>query len=218
VRSPSVFLFDEPLSNLDAKLRVETRANISKLHQQLQTTFIYVTHDQVEAMTMASRIAVINKGLLQQIDTPQTLYDRPNNLFVAGFIGSPAMNFFKSKLVRGDGKLFVDGGSFKVQVPEDRTGTYAKYVDKTMIMGIRPEDIQDPHFLPPDIYPQPVDGNVDVTELMGNEIFLYVTSGEHSFVARVDPRTKATMGEKMQIVFNMNNMHLFDPETEQAIR
>ncbi len=218
VREPKVFLFDEPLSNLDAKLRVETRANISKLHQQLQTTFIYVTHDQVEAMTMASRIAVINKGILQQIDTPQTLYDRPNNLFVAGFIGSPAMNFFKSKLVRGDGKLFVDGGSFKIQVPESRMDTYAKFVDKTVIMGIRPEDIQDPHFLPPDIYPQTIDGNVDVTELMGNEIFLYVTTGEHSFVARVDPRTKATMGEKMQIVFNMNNMHLFDPETEQAIR
>jgi multiple sugar transport system ATP-binding protein len=218
VREPKVFLFDEPLSNLDAKLRVETRANISKLHQQLQTTFIYVTHDQVEAMTMASRIAVINKGLLQQIDTPQTLYDRPNNLFVAGFIGSPAMNFFKSKLVRGDGKLFVDGGSFKVEVPVNRNETYSKFVDKPVIMGIRPEDIQDPNFLPPSIFPQPVDGNVDVTELMGNEIFLYVTVGEHNFVARVDPRTSAKMGEKMQVMFNMNNVHLFDPESEQAIR
>ena len=117
VREPKVFLFDEPLSNLDAKLRVETRANLSKLHQQLQTTFIYVTHDQIEAMTMASRIAVINKGLLQQVDTPQMLYDHPDNLFVAGFIGSPAMNFFKTTLVQGDGKLFVDGGAFKVEVP-----------------------------------------------------------------------------------------------------
>ena len=117
VREPKVFLFDEPLSNLDAKLRVETRANLSKLHQQLKTTFIYVTHDQIEAMTMASRIAVINRGLLQQVDTPQVLYDQPDNLFVAGFIGSPAMNFFKAKLVRGDGKLFVDGESFKVEVP-----------------------------------------------------------------------------------------------------
>ena len=218
VREPKVFLFDEPLSNLDAKLRVETRANISKLHQQLQTTFIYVTHDQVEAMTMASRIAVINKGLLQQIDTPQTLYDRPNNLFVAGFIGSPAMNFFKSKLVRGDGKLFVDGGAFQVEVPADRHEAYLKFIGKPVIMGIRPEDIQDPHFCPPGMYPQPVEGNVDVTELMGNEIFLYVTCGEHNFVARVDPRTKAIMGQKTQVVFNMNNMHLFDPETEQAIR
>src|SRR5512146_2215842 len=114
VREPKVFLFDEPLSNLDAKLRVETRANISKLHNQLQTTFIYVTHDQTEAMTMADRIAVMNKGLLQQIDTPQNLYDYPANLFVAGFIGSPAMNFFKTTLRRADGKLIVDGGSFKL--------------------------------------------------------------------------------------------------------
>ena len=218
VREPKVFLFDEPLSNLDAKLRVETRANLSKLHQQLKTTFIYVTHDQVEAMTMASRIAVINRGLLQQVDTPQMLYDHPDNLFVAGFIGSPAMNFFKAKLVRGDGKLFVDGDLFKVEVPSFKNDIYSKYVDKPVIMGIRPEDIQDPHFLPPGIIPQPVDGLVDVTELMGNEIQLYITTGEHNFVARVDPRTKVTMGEKTQVVFNMGNMHLFDPETEAAIR
>jgi multiple sugar transport system ATP-binding protein len=218
VREPKVFLFDEPLSNLDAKLRVETRANISKLHQQLQTTFIYVTHDQIEAMTMASRIAVINKGLLQQIDSPQTLYDHPNNLFVAGFIGSPSMNFFKSKLVGGDGKMFVDGGSFRVEVPTDRNDAYTKFQDKDVIMGIRPEDIQDPKFLAPGIFPQSVQGHVDVTELMGNEIQLYVTTGEHSFVARVDPRTKVTMGEQIEIAFNMNNMHLFDPDTELAIR
>src|SRR5512137_2248778 len=137
VREPKVFLFDEPLSNLDAKLRVETRANLSKLHQQLQTTFIYVTHDQIEAMTMASRIAVINKGLLQQVDTPSMLYDKPDNLFVAGFIGSPAMNFFKAKLVRGDGKLFVDGSSFKVEVPAAQMQTYSAYVDRPVIMGIR---------------------------------------------------------------------------------
>src|SRR5512136_1788830 len=218
VREPKVFLFDEPLSNLDAKLRVETRANLSKLHQQLQTTFIYVTHDQIEAMTMATRIAVINKGLLQQVDTPSMLYDKPDNLFVAGFIGSPAMNFFKTTLAQGDGKLFVDGETFKVEVPESRKDAYSKYIDRPVIMGIRPEDIQDPHYLPPEIIPQPVDGMVDVTELMGNEIQLYVTTGEHSFVARVDPRTKARMGERTQVVFNMGNMHLFDPETEQAIK
>src|SRR5512136_2642381 len=218
VREPKVFLFDEPLSNLDAKLRVETRANISKLHQRLQTTFIYVTHDQIEAMTMASRIAVINKGLLQQVDTPSNLYEHPDNLFVAGFIGSPAMNFFKAKLVRGDGKLFVDGSSFNVEVPSFKNDTYVKYIDRPVIMGIRPEDIQDPHYLPPEIIPQPVDGMVDVTELMGNEIQLYITTGEHSFVARVDPRTKAAMGQRTQVVFNMGNMHLFDPDTEQAIR
>jgi multiple sugar transport system ATP-binding protein len=218
VREPKVFLFDEPLSNLDAKLRVETRANLSKLHQQLQTTFIYVTHDQIEAMTMATRIAVINKGVLQQVDTPQKLYDVPSNLFVAGFIGSPAMNFFKTQLVRGDGKLYVDGGSFKVEVPESRYEAYTNYVNHPVIMGIRPEDINDPHYLPPEIIPQPVEGKVDVTELMGNEIQLYLSTGEHNFVARVDPRTKVRMGETMQVVFNMGNMHLFDPDTEQAIR
>ncbi len=218
VREPKVFLFDEPLSNLDAKLRVETRANISKLHQQLQTTFIYVTHDQIEAMTMASRIAVMNKGILQQIDTPQNLYDRPNNLFVAGFIGSPAMNFFKVYLRRSDGKLFVDGDSFKAQVPDSRANTYAAYVDKQVIFGIRPEDIKDPNFAPPGIFAQLVDTKVEVTELMGNEIFLYMVTGNHNFVARVDPRTNARMGDNIQVAFNMNNMHIFDPETEQAIR
>ena len=218
VREPKVFLFDEPLSNLDAKLRVETRANISKLHLQLQTTFIYVTHDQVEAMTMASRIAVINLGVLQQIDTPQSLYDHPDNLFVAGFIGSPSMNFFKVKLEKGDGKLFVDGGTFNLEIPSERLDNYMPYAGKSVILGIRPEDIQDPNFLPPGIFPQHVEGKVDVTELMGNEIQLYVTTGEHNFVARVDPRTKTSMGDTTQVVFNMNNMHLFDPETENAIR
>jgi multiple sugar transport system ATP-binding protein len=218
VREPKVFLFDEPLSNLDAKLRVETRANISKLHQQLQTTFIYVTHDQVEAMTMASRIAVISKGLLQQIDSPQNLYDRPNNLFVAGFIGSPAMNFFKSTLKRGDGKLYIDAGTFKVEVPANRANVFSPYVDKPVIFGLRPEDIKDPHYAPPGIFAQPVECTVDVTELMGFEIMLYLTSGDHTYVARVDPRTSARMGDKIQVAFNMDNMHLFDPTTEQAIR
>jgi len=218
VREPKVFLFDEPLSNLDAKLRVETRANISKLHQQLATTFIYVTHDQTEAMTMASRIAVINKGLLQQVDTPQVLYDTPDNLFVAGFIGSPAMNFFKGKLAQGDGKLFFDGGSFKVEVPPSRLSAYTPYAGKPVVMGIRPENIHDPNFEPQNIFEQRVAGRVDVTELMGNEIFLYVTVGEHNFVARVDPRSKAIMGDKFEVTFNMNNVHLFDPDTERAIR
>ncbi len=218
VREPKVFLFDEPLSNLDAKLRVETRANISKLHQQLATTFIYVTHDQTEAMTMATRIAVINKGLLQQIETPQHLYDYPDNLFVAGFIGSPAMNFFKSKLIKGDGKLFVDGGTFRVEVPPNRVNTYSNYVGKQVILGIRPENIHVPAYLPSEIFPQPVEGKIDVTELMGNEIYLYVTSGEHNFVARVDPRSRVSMGDQTQVIFNMNNMHIFDPDTERAVR
>lgn len=218
VREPKVFLFDEPLSNLDAKLRVETRANISKLHQQLQTTFIYVTHDQVEAMTMATRIAVIAKGILQQIDTPQMLYDFPDNLFVAGFIGSPAMNFFNAKLQKDDGKLFVDSGSFKVQIPEGRTDVYMPYAGKNMIFGIRPEDIHNPAFSPPGITAQPVQSKVDVTELMGNEIFVYLKAGEHSFVARVDPRSRYHINDEVQMVFNMENMHIFDAETEKAIR
>jgi multiple sugar transport system ATP-binding protein len=218
VREPKVFLFDEPLSNLDAKLRVETRANISNLHQQLQTTFIYVTHDQVEAMTMASRIAVMSKGVLQQIDTPKNLYDRPDNLFVAGFIGSPAMNFFKSTIRRADGKLIVDGGAFNLQIPEHLTPTYSGWVDKPVIFGIRPEDIHNPQFAPPSIMAQEVEGTIDVTELMGNEIIVYIKSGDHSFVARVDPRSRYVMGSKTNVVFNMDNMHIFDQETEKAIR
>jgi multiple sugar transport system ATP-binding protein len=217
VREPKVFLFDEPLSNLDAKLRVETRANLSKLHQQLQTTFIYVTHDQVEAMTMASRIAVINRGLLQHIDTPQQLYDHPNNIFVAGFIGSPAMNFFKVKVERADGKLMINGDAFRAEVPPQYMSAYTNQLDRSVILGIRPEDIKDPQYSPPGIFAQPVECKVDLTELMGNEIFLNVTTGEHNFIARVDPRTSAHMGDQFQVVFNMNNMHLFDPETELAI-
>jgi multiple sugar transport system ATP-binding protein len=218
VREPKVFLFDEPLSNLDAKLRVETRANISKLHQQLQTTFIYVTHDQIEAMTMATRIAVINKGILQQVDTPQTLYDRPDNLFVAGFIGSPSMNFFPAKLRKDGDDLYVDGGTFALKVPSDRKQAYMKEVDRDIIFGIRPENIHNPEFAPPSIDGQLVECVVDVTELMGNEILVYLKTGNNSFVARVDPRSRYQIDQKVQMVFNMNAMHIFDRETELAIR
>jgi multiple sugar transport system ATP-binding protein len=218
VREPKVFLFDEPLSNLDAKLRVETRASISKLHQRLQTTFIYVTHDQVEAMTMASRIAVMKDGVLQQLDTPQTLYDRPDNVFVAGFIGSPAMNFFDAKLTQSDGKLRVDAGSFNVEVPESKAGPYRTHAGKSVVFGIRPEDIHDPHFAPPGIHQAPVETQVEVTELMGNEVFLYLKTGDKNFVGRVDPRTQARIGHKVQVAFNMDNIHMFDKETERAIR
>jgi multiple sugar transport system ATP-binding protein len=218
VRNPKVFLFDEPLSNLDAKLRVETRANISKLHQQLQTTFIYVTHDQTEAMTMATRIAVMNKGVLQQIDSPQNLYDRPDNLFVAGFIGTPAMNFFNAILKIEDGKMIVDAETFKVQVPDDRVNTYTPEIGREIIFGIRPEDIHNPLYAPTGIHVQAIDAVVDITELMGNEIFVYLKSGENNFIARVDPRTRFQVNDKVQVVINMDNMHIFDRETEQAIR
>jgi multiple sugar transport system ATP-binding protein len=219
VREPKVFLLDEPLSNLDAKLRVQTRAEISKLHLRLQTTFIYVTHDQTEAMTMADRIAVIKSGVLQQLDTPQNLYDKPGNVFVAGFIGSPAMNFFNAKLSRADGGMVVDADSFQVPVPADRSSTFDRFVGRQVIFGIRPEDIHDPSFAPPGITPASVEANVEVTELMGNEIFLHLEKGGVAFTGRVDPRTGAKMGHKAQIVMNMENMHLFETEGDQpAIR
>jgi multiple sugar transport system ATP-binding protein len=169
-------------------------------------------------MTMASRIAVINKGLLQQIDTPQILYDQPDNLFVAGFIGSPAMNFFPATLQQSDGKVIVDAGSFNVAIPEPRRAPYMPYVGKQVIFGIRPEDIHNPQFAPPSIDAAPVEAVVDVTELMGNEIFVYLKNGEHSFVARVDPRSRYHMDDHTQMVFNMDNMHIFDRESERAVR
>ncbi len=217
VREPKVFLFDEPLSNLDAKLRGAMRSEITKLHQRLATTFIYVTHDQIEAMTMATRIAVINKGVLLQLDTPQMLYDRPDNMFVAGFMGAPAMNFFKAKLRKDGNHLVIEGGAFKVQVTADKK-SYQNYVDKPVIMGIRPEDIYNPVFVPPGIHTSPVEAKVDVTELMGNEISLYLLAGQDNIVARVDPRTEFRMGDKVQVAFNMDKVHLFDPDTEKAIR
>ena len=218
VREPKVFLLDEPLSNLDAKLRVQTRTEITKLHQKLQTTFIYVTHDQVEAMTMASRIAVMNYGVLQQIDTPQTLYDHPNNLFVAGFIGSPAMNFFDAKLRKDGNHVYIDSTSFSVKIPDSKADVYLPHDGKAVIFGLRPEDIHDPKYEAPDIIGEQVDGSVEVTELMGNEIFVFLKSGEFDYVARVDPRTNFRMGDKVKVTFNMGNMHIFDKETEQAIR
>jgi len=218
VREPKVFLFDEPLSNLDAKLRVQMRAEISKLHQRLKTTFIYVTHDQTEAMTMATRIAVINKGVLQQLDTPQNLYDRPNNLFVAGFIGSPAMNFFRGKLRKDNGKLHVETGDFSVAIPSSKSKPYEGHAGKDIIFGIRPENIHDAEFVPTNIDSEKVNVKVDVTELMGNEIFVYLMSGANTFVARVDPRSKLRVGQQSAVAFDMDNFHIFDATTEQAIR
>jgi len=218
VRNPQVFLLDEPLSNLDAKLRGQTRAEISKLHQRLQTTFVYVTHDQQEAMTMATRIAVTNKGKLQQLDTPQVLYDRPANMFVAGFIGSPSMNFFPGKIKKGDGKLFVETEGFTVPIPDNRSKPYFDYVDKKVVFGLRPDDIHAPQFLPPNIHAEKIDAKVDVIELMGNEIFLYLVNAANHFIARVDPRTYYKVGDDVQVALNMDNFHIFDPETEMAVR
>jgi len=217
VREPKVFLMDEPLSNLDAKLRVQQRAELAKLWQRLATTWIYVTHDQVEAMTMGTRIALLRDGILQQLDTPQNLYDHPVNLFVAGFIGAPTMNFFDITLVEEDSTLYADGGTFKVEIPEDKRQALLPYKGQEVIMGIRPENIHDPRFVPPGITGAKIKSKVDVTELMGNEIFVYLTTGNHSFIARVDPRSDLQAGDEVDIVVNMDRMKVFDRRTEEAI-
>jgi len=218
VREPKVFLFDEPLSNLDAKLRVQTRSEISKLHIRLQTTFIYVTHDQTEAMTMGSRIVVLKDGILQQIDTPQHLYDLPGNIFVAGFIGSPAMNFFEASLIEVNGVMYADCRDFRVAVPEEYRRVYHSYLGKAVVFGIRPEHVHDPDYPPPGIVPALIEGRIDVTELMGNEVLAYFTLPHAEFIGRFDPRTKATIGSTKAALFDMSRMHLFDKQTERAIR
>lgn len=217
VREPDVFLMDEPLSNLDAKLRVEARSFISKLHQRLETTFIYVTHDQVEAMTMGTRICVLSAGELQQIDSPFNLYHNPRNVFVATFIGSPSMNLFKATLGKSDSGLVVDTGTFQLNVPEAKSAPFKSHVGKEVIFGIRPEDIHDIDFQPPGILPSQTEGNVDVIEQMGNEMIIYLEEGGKTFIARTDPRTRARVGGRMGLVFNMENMHIFDKDTELSL-
>ncbi|HEY4689590.1 MAG TPA: sn-glycerol-3-phosphate ABC transporter ATP-binding protein UgpC [Anaerolineae bacterium] len=218
VREPKVFLLDEPLSNLDAKLRIQTRAEITKLHNQLGTTFIYVTHDQMEAMTMGTRIAVMKDGILQQIDTPQTLYDRPANTFVAGFIGTPSMNFFDVNIDRGDGGLRAVSDGFQLSIPAPRHDALKNYAGQTVVMGIRPDDLHDESFTPPGINAGPIDARVDLTELMGNEVFVYLLTGRYTYVARVDPRTQARAGSQVRIIANLDNIHFFDKSTERVIR
>ena len=218
VREPNVFLMDEPLSNLDAKLRVQARAEISKLHQDLGTTFIYVTHDQVEAMTMGSRIVVLKDGILQQIDTPQRLYDLPVNMFVAGFIGSPAMNFFDVVLIEENGVMYADGRDFRVAIPEDKQAPLKAYLGKEVVMGLRPEHIHDPEFPPPGITPAMVEAKIEITELMGNEVNAFLATENTSFMGRFDPRTKVQVGDVKTAAFDMGRIHIFDKQTEKAIR
>ncbi len=218
VRKPAVFLLDEPLSNLDAKLRVQTRAEIIKLHQSLGTTFIYVTHDQTEAMTMATRIVVMDVGVIQQVGTPQELYERPRNIFVAGFIGSPSMNFF-DVVVEGGGddlRLRATEG-FALPVPREKAVQLALYKGKKVIMGVRPESIHDAAFQPPDIRASLVEAKVDATEMMGNEVLAYLEVAEHKFLGRVDPRTSARPGKQIQVAFDIAGVHLFDADTKAAI-
>ena len=217
VREPSAFLLDEPLSNLDAKLRVQTRAEISKLHDRVGTTFFYVTHDQVEAMTMATRIAVMDAGTLQQVGTPQELYDRPDNIFVAGFIGSPSMNFFDATVRSENGQLRLDAGAVQVTLPEQYGPPLAAYADRAIVLGIRPEHVHDPAHVPEGTIPAAVRAKVEIAELMGNETFLHLTTGDHTFLARVDPRTSARLGEETQLMIDLSHLHTFDPETQQAV-
>jgi multiple sugar transport system ATP-binding protein len=209
---------DEPLSNLDAKLRVQARAEISKLHQRLETTFIYVTHDQVEAMTMGTRILVIKDGIKQQIDTPQNLYDLPDNLFVAGFIGSPAMNFMDAKLVDRDGKVAVDCKDFILDVPEEKARVYRQHLGKDIIFGIRPEDTHDAEYCPPGIAEVVVEARVEVTELLGREVVTHLSSDNIQFQGIFDSRTNALVGNTVPVAFNMDRLQAFDKQTELAIR
>jgi len=217
VREPEVFLFDEPLSNLDAKLRVTMRAEITKLQHKLETTMIYVTHDQVEAMTMGDRIVIMKDGYIMQVGSPLELYNFPDNEFVAGFIGSPAMNFFRAKLVQADGGLAVDTGTFQVKVPKEYHDVCGSYKDKDVTLGIRPEDISDA--LPEDAKGQWEKFNavVEGIEPLGAEIILEMVSGQQSFTARVDPDSKSRLLEEVEVYFNMRKIHLFDTKTQQVI-
>lgn len=217
VREPKVFLMDEPLSNLDAKLRVQTRAEIKKLHARLQTTTIYVTHDQVEAMTMGDRIVVMRDGLVQQVDSPMNLYDKPANLFVAGFIGSPAMNFIDVTVGQADGKVQLETEGLRVEVPSEVSSNVRPLIGRRAIFGIRPEDIQDRALATDIVAAWTIPATVDVHEPLGSDILLYLTVGKQNIVARVDARSQAKMGAPVKVVLNMRKMHLFNPDTQEAI-
>ncbi|MFJ7183141.1 ABC transporter ATP-binding protein [Lysinibacillus xylanilyticus] len=215
VRNAKVFLMDEPLSNLDAKLRVQMRAEISKLHHQLQTTTIYVTHDQVEAMTMASRIVVLKDGIIQQVGTPKEVYDSPANVFVGGFIGSPGMNFFKGTLTEG---AFIVG-DWKLQLPEEKL-EYLKnkgYMNKEMILGIRPEDFNNVQTTLDLSNQNEINVKIEVSELMGSETYLYSNNNGQSFVARVDSSTEVQNQSKIDLMLDMDKAHYFDAQTEKRI-
>jgi len=217
VRKPVAFLFDEPLSNLDAKLRGEMRTEIHKLHIRLQTTVIYVTHDQVEAMTMGDRIAVMRDGIIQQVADPITVYDRPANKFVAGFIGSPPMNFMAGRVAKKDGRLYFDEGKFVVKIVEDMHSALTPYIGKEVVFGIRCEDIYDKLFVseaPPENI---VRVTCEVYEPMGSEVYLYLDTGRHSFTARVGAHDRPKVNQDMDLVFDMSKVHFFDKNSEETI-
>jgi len=219
VRNPKVFLMDEPLSNLDAKLRVQMRIEISKLHQRLETTFVYVTHDQTEALTLGTRIVVMKDGLIQQVDSPIDLYLRPNNLFVAGFIGSPQMNFIEAKVVRSGSDVLLVFGSNTVKLTEAKAKKLIDggYEDKTIIFGIRPEDIKDEEMFISNSPESVVEATVKVYEMLGAEVFLYFTLEQFDVTVRVNPRTTARPGDTIKLALDTSKIHLFDKETQATI-
>lgn len=217
VRKPQVFLFDEPLSNLDAKFRVQMRTEIHKLHIKLQATMIYVTHDQVEAMTMGDRIVVMKDGLVHQIADPLTLYEKPVNKFVAGFIGTPPMNFMEGMIIKIGGKFYFDEGAFKVKIVDEMFAKISHYEGKRVIFGIRPQDIYDKLFVsdaPPENI---VTATVEVVEPMGSEVYVYLNSGKNSFVARMGGHNRPQINSDMDLVFDMSRVHFFDIQTEVTI-
>ncbi|QDP39704.1 ABC transporter ATP-binding protein [Radiobacillus deserti] len=216
VRDAKVFLMDEPLSNLDAKLRVQMRAEIQKLHKRLQTTTIYVTHDQTEAMTMATRLVVMKDGIIQQVGAPKEVYDKPENIFVGGFIGSPSMNFLTGTLRDGH----VEVGELKIAVPEGKMKVLRdqNYVGKEIVLGVRPEDIHDEPVFIESTPDTKITATIDVAELMGSESYLYSKVADQDFIARVDSRTDINGGEQIELAFDMNKAHFFDKDTELRIR
>lgn len=217
VREPSVFLMDEPLSNLDAKLRVQTRAELIKLHRRLGITTIYVTHDQVEAMTMGDRIAVMKDGVLQQLDTPLGLYHSPANMFVAGFIGTPSMNFLDAALEGDDKELYINTGAFRVKVPDDKLEAVKPGIGRPVVFGVRPEDMFDKALSQIESSPaNTITSSVDVCEPMGAIITMYLTIGSHSVVATIDADSKAREGDTLELVLDLERTHVFDKETEAA--
>ena len=218
VRKPKVFLFDEPLSNLDAKLRVQMRTEISRLHHKLNATMIYVTHDQTEAMTMGDRIVIMKDGIVHQVDTPLNLYNKPANKFVAGFIGSPSMNFMKGKLGINGGAVFESAGKqVKLHIDNNNYDRLMNYNNKDIWLGIRPEDIYDSSITQNDVHYSPVNVGLEVVEPMGNEILLYFNVESEQFVARIPAREIPEAGKKKDLLFDTNKLHFFDFESELAV-
>jgi multiple sugar transport system ATP-binding protein len=217
VRNPKVFLFDEPLSNLDAKLRVQMRSEIVKLHQQLQNTMVYVTHDQVEAMTMADKIVVMKDGIIHQIDLPLTVYNKPANLFVAGFIGSPAINIVNGMLKSGDNGLDFVCEDYSLALTPNQSEIMAAYKDKPVIMGIRPEDIYDSRFDSMAAESRKVNVICEIVEPLGNEYIVYLKTTNHHFTARFDPKDLPPKGQLFPVTFDMAKVHFFDTDTEVCL-